>query len=110
MKQRLLKVNIENLTFSCILGILDFERINEQKIIINISFEYFYDDEKKEFIDYSKVAFFVESSMKEQKFELIEDAILYLRKKLTNDYPMKNLRIKISKPDIMPNCVVSVEE
>lgn len=106
----MLKINIENLTFSCIIGILDFERDKEQKVIINISFEYFYDENKKEFIDYSKVVLFVESSMKEKKFELIEDAILYLRKSLKQNYKIKNLWIKISKPDIMQNCIVSVEE
>lgn len=109
-RKKLLKVTIEKLTFDCIIGILESERENEQKVVINLSFEYFFDDEKKEFIDYSKVAFTIENSMKEEKFLLIEDAILFLRKKLQNDYPMKNLWIKIAKPDIMPNCIVSVEE
>lgn len=106
----MLKVNIENLTFECIIGILESERTSEQKVVINLSFEYFFDDEKKEFIDYSKVALLVEKSMKEEKFLLIEDAILFLRKKLKSEYELKNLWIKIAKPDIMPNCVVSVEE
>lgn len=109
-RKKLLKVTIENLTFECIIGILESERINTQKVVINLSFEYFFDEEKKEFIDYSKVASFVEKTMIEEKFLLIEDAILFLRKKLKSDYPMKNLWIKISKPEIMPNCIVSVEE
>jgi len=106
----LLKVNIENLTFDCIIGILESERENEQRVIVNLSFQYLFDDITKEFIDYSKVALSVEKSMKEEKFLLIEDAILFLRKKLKNEYELKNLWIKITKPDIMPNCIVSVEE
>jgi len=109
-RKKLLKVTIENLTFDCIIGILESERKNEQKVVINLSFEYFFDDETKEFIDYSKVALYIEKSMKEEKFFLIEDAILFLRKKLNSEYPMKNLWLKIAKPDIMPNCIVSVEE
>ena len=32
----MLKVNINELTFSCIIGILDFEREKEQKVILDI--------------------------------------------------------------------------
>jgi len=106
----LLKVNIEDLTLDCIIGILDFERTKEQKVILNISFEYFYNEDGSNFIDYSVVVSMVEQSMIENKFKLIEDAILYIRKELKNKFDMKNLKVKISKPDIMPNCVVSVEE
>jgi len=109
-RKKLLKVTIENLTFDCIIGILESERKKEQRVIVNLTFEYFFDEEVKDFIDYSKVALFVEKSMKEEKFLLIEDAILFLRKKLKDIYGMKNLWLKIAKPDIMPNCIVSVEE
>ena len=106
----MLKVNIEDLTFDCIIGILDFEREKEQKVILDISFEYFFNDDGSNFIDYSKVANYCENTMKKEKFSLIEDAILHLRKYLKTNYEMKNLKVKISKPDIMPNCIVSVEE
>ena len=106
----MLKVNIEDLTFSCIIGILDFERDKEQKVILNISFEYFFKEDGSNFIDYSEVAKYCEETMKNEKFLLIEDAILHLRKYLKSNYEMKNLKVKISKPDIMPNCIVSVEE
>jgi len=106
----MLKVNIEDLTFDCIIGILDFEREKEQKVILNISFEYYFNDDGSNFIDYSKVANYCENTMKKEKFLLIEDAILHLRKYLKTNYEMKNLKVKISKPNIMPNCIVSVEE
>ena len=106
----MLKVNINELTFSCIIGILDFERINEQKVILDISFEYFFNDDGSNFIDYSQVAFYAQSSMESEKFKLIEDAILFIRKGLKAKYELKNLKVKITKPDILPNCIVSVQE
>ncbi len=103
-----MKVYIENLTFDCIIGILDFERVTAQKVIINLSFEYEFSNKDK-FIDYSKVSNDIETIMSEKKFELLEEAILYIEKHLTNSYKIKNLKIKISKPDIMSNCIVSLE-
>jgi dihydroneopterin aldolase len=106
----MLKVNINELTFDCIIGILPFEREQKQKVIIDISFEYYFNDDGSNFIDYSKVAYFAQSSMENEEFKLIEDAILFIRKGLKTTYDIKNLKVKITKPDIMPNCVVSVEE
>jgi len=106
----LLKINIENLTFDCIIGILDFEREKPQKVIINISFEYFFKEDRSNFIDYAKVVSDVEESMIKNEFLLIEDAIISIRKYLKSTYDIKNLKVKISKPDILQNCVVSVEE
>ncbi len=82
-----MKILIEELTFDCIIGILDFERETPQKVIINISFDYNFTD-KSTFIDYSKVVNEIESIMKEKKFELLEDAILHIdsffKKQLSN--------------------------
>jgi len=106
----MLKVNINDLTFDCIIGILPFERVTKQKVILDMSFEYFYNEDGSNFIDYSHVAIFAQSSMENEKFKLIEDAILFIRKGLKSTYDIKKLKVKISKPDIMPNCIVSVEE
>ncbi len=106
----MLKVNIDDLTFDCIIGILDFERLKKQKVILNISFEYFFKEDSSNFIDYSEVVSFVESIMIKEQFQLIENAILFIRKELKSKWDMKNLKVKISKPDIMKNCIVSVEE
>jgi 7,8-dihydroneopterin aldolase/epimerase/oxygenase len=101
-----MKIEIEDLTFDCIIGILPQERINTQKVIINISFEYKF--QNKNFIDYSKIINEIENIMKEKKFELLEEAILFLENFLKTNYEIKNLKIKISKPDIIRNCVVSL--
>ena len=102
-----MKILIENLSFDCIIGILDFERENLQKVIIDISFKYNYKDSSS-FIDYSIVSKELEDIMKEKKFELLEDAIIYLENYLIQKYPLKKLKIKISKPNILTNCIVSL--
>lgn len=101
-----MKIEIFDLTFKCIIGILDFERIKKQKVIINISFEYEFS--KDLFIDYSEISNLVKSTMKQQKFLLLEDAILYIETLLQNNYKISYLKIKISKPNILKNCIVSL--
>lgn len=102
-----MKIEISNLTFKCIIGILDFERIKKQKVMIDLSFEYEFS--KDNFINYADVANLVEKTMKKEKFLLLEDAILYLERLLNKTYTITNLKIKISKPNILKNCVVSLE-
>ncbi|NCB13429.1 MAG: dihydroneopterin aldolase, partial [Erysipelotrichia bacterium] len=46
-----MKIEISNLTFKCIIGILDFERIKKQKVMIDLSFEYQFS--KDNFINYA---------------------------------------------------------
>ena len=101
-----MKIQISNLTFKAIIGILDFERIKKQKVIINLSFEYEFS--KDLFIDYSEISNLVKSTMTQQKFLLLEDAILYFESLLQNSYKITNLKIKISKPNILKNCIVSL--
>ena len=100
-------IQIKNLTFNCIIGILDFERVKEQRVIIQCSFDYSYNNDT--FIDYSKVATDIESIMKEEKFELLEEAILQIADFLSEKYNINNLSLEIEKPDIMPNCQVSLK-
>ena len=88
-----MKIEISNLTFKCIIGILDFERIKKQKVIINLSFEYQFS--KDSFINYAEVSDLVEKTMKKQKFLLLEDAILHLENLLNTSYNINNLKIKI---------------
>jgi 7,8-dihydroneopterin aldolase/epimerase/oxygenase len=101
-----MRVYIEDLTFKCIIGILDFERVKKQKVIINLYFDYEFKDDK--FINYAEVSSLIKEIMKKEKFELLEDAILTIEKRLTSKYEIKNLNLKISKPTILKDCVVSL--
>lgn len=107
-KNTQMKVSIDSLTFKTIIGILPFERVTKQKVVLDITFEYKFSKKQKDFVDYSHVANMAKMIMKKEKFELIEDALIYLHRALTNEFNISNLHIKISKPDILKNCEVSV--
>ena len=107
-KTTTMKVSIDNLTFKTIIGILPFERITKQKVILNISFTYKFTKGQKDFIDYSHVSNMTKMIMKQEKFKLIEDAIIYLKRALSKEFELKKLKIQISKPDILKDCIVSV--
>jgi len=101
-----MKIKIQNLTFDCIIGILPFERKTKQKVIINVSFKYKFKD--NEFINYADIANYIEETMKIEKFLLIEDALLVIKKYLKLKYSINKLKLSISKPNILDNCEVSV--
>ena len=101
-----MKIHINDLSFKCIIGILDFERIKKQKVVIDLSFEYEFSKDK--FINYAEVSELLKTTMKKEKFLLLEDAILHIENLLTQTYEISNLYIKISKPNILTNCIVGL--
>jgi len=101
-------IHIENLQFKCIIGILDFERENEQEVIVNLALDYTF---HQDFINYAHVANQVKSIMKENQFLLIEDALEEISSTLKAKYTnIEKLFLKITKPSILPDCMVSVSE
>jgi len=103
-----LRIHIDVLKFQCIIGILDFEREQAQDVILNLTIDYEYKDE---FINYADVVNIVKSSMIENNFFLIEDALRDLSKTLQKEFPKINtLYLKITKPSILPDCKVSVSD
>lgn len=101
-----MKVHIQDLRFQTIIGILDFERVKPQEVIINLELEYNYEDE---FINYADVSALIKNSMLTQEFLLIEDALLYLHVSLKKEFQKINaLELKITKPSILLDCQVSV--
>ena len=100
------RIDIEDLEFDTIIGILDFEREKKQRVIVNA--QIFYKD-KTNFINYVDIVSFIKSKMIEKKYLLIEDAldslIFSIKKQYSN---ILKIKLKIVKPDILPNCKVSV--
>jgi len=100
-------IHIQDLKFQCIIGILDFERVTPQDIIIDIDIDYTY--KNNTFINYANVVDVVKNTMINNKFELIEQALENLTLKLVkNFYLIDSLSIKITKPSILKDCTVSV--
>jgi len=99
-------IHIQDLKFQSIIGILDFERTTVQDVIVNLELEYKYEND---FINYVEVVDIIKSDMIENKFLLIEDALNHFSKKLPKEFPSINqLNLKITKPSILPDAVVSV--
>jgi 7,8-dihydroneopterin aldolase/epimerase/oxygenase len=103
-----MQIEIEDLQFQTIIGILDFERVTPQNLIINLTIDYQYIDE---FINYADVVNFIKEHVKKGEFLLIEDALNSLSSKLKEKFPLiKTLFLKITKPSILPDCKVSVSD
>lgn len=103
-----MKIYIENLTFKTIIGILKEERVTPQKVIINCQIKYNYKND--DFINYATVAKMIENNMKKSKYLLIEDALLSITEEIKSTFfHISSIKLKISKPDILDECDVSVE-
>lgn len=104
-----MQIIIKNLTFLCIVGILENERITPQKVIVNLKVTYDYDGEN--FINYAKLCEYIENDMQEIKYFLLEDAISSLLEKIKYTYPkIEKMTIEILKPDILQNAVVGLKK
>jgi dihydroneopterin aldolase len=102
-------IHIEDLTFDVIIGLLDFERERPQSVIINLQASYDYSDDQ--FIDYADMVLLIQNELKEKRYELLENALLGLKEVLSTAYPqLQTLSLKISKPDILPQCTVSLSK
>jgi len=102
-------IHIEELSFECIIGILEFERIEAQSVIININIDYNYKDEN--FINYADVITLVQEDMINNQYELLETALEKLATKLHKKYSkIETLSIKITKPNIIDNAKVSLSK
>ena len=102
-------IHIEDLTFDVIIGLLDFERDRPQRVIINLQASYDYNNDQ--FIDYADMVLLIQNELKEKRYQLLENALLGLKEVLTTTYPgLQTLSLKVSKPDILPQCTVSLSK
>ncbi len=102
-------ISIEKLRFEAIIGILEFERRDPQPVEIDCRIDYSYRD--GEFLDYAAAVQLLESTVKREKFLLLEEALEALFRKMREEFPaIEKIEITISKPDILPNCRVCVSD
>ncbi|MCK9473319.1 dihydroneopterin aldolase [Sulfurimonas sp.] len=101
-------IHIEDLKFQCIIGILDFERVKPQDVIVNAAIEY---DYKDGFINYADIVQIIKKTMLKSQFLLIEDALKEINLKLVKEYKaIKSINLKVTKPSILKGCKVSVSD
>ena len=102
------EIEISNLEFKTIIGILDFERKIPQRVRLDCKIKYKKSDD---FIDYAKVVEFMKLVMIKNRYKLIEDALDEIISKLSKKYPkIRKIKLKITKPDILQDCEVSVKK
>jgi len=102
-------IHIEALQCDVIIGLLDFERDKPQPVIVNLEASYRY--EANQFIDYAEIVDAIQEELKTKRYTLLEDALLGLKIILYARYPdLQMLWIKLSKPEILPSCTVSLSK
>jgi len=103
----MMTIGIRDLTFECILGILDFERETPQRVIVDVQIGYRFHPDA--FLDYAEAVRLIRSVMTNGKFGLVEEALEAVSGSLETAFPMiETLTITITKPDILPDCRISV--
>ena len=102
-------IHIESLQVDAIIGLLDIERESEQLVSVDLEATYDYKDQY--FINYADLATMITTQIIEKRYELLEEALLDLQSDIIAVYPMiKKLKLKISKPNILKNCVVGLSQ
>ncbi len=100
-------IRIEHLEFDAIIGLLDYERDRPQRVRINVTATYDY--QPGTYLDYAEMVEVIKAHIIKQKYELLEDALEGLHSTLTNTFPsIETLYITIAKPNILPDCSVSL--
>jgi dihydroneopterin aldolase len=100
-------IHIEKLKISAIIGILDFERIKTQIVIVDARIEYEY--QENQFINYAEVISIIETMIISKEYQLLEDALSDIQQKIVRRYSQINkLHLKISKPNIIKNATVAL--
>ncbi len=100
-------IRIEALTFDALIGILDFERLEPQRVRIDAEIGYTY---RGDYIDYAEAAELIKTLIREGRFGLLEDALEALKKGMKARFPLiETLTLRIAKPDILSDCTVTLE-
>ena len=97
-------IRIRDLAFEAIIGILDFERTAPQRVVVDCTIEY-----EGPYVDYALVREMIIRWMQDGRFELIEDALATMLPQLGEYFPqIVSVTMEVTKPDILPDCRVSV--
>jgi len=100
-------IRIEELRFQTIIGLLEHERETEQTVVVDLEIDYHYTAER--YLDYAAVAEAVMTHIRQERYELLEEALLGVERLLKSSHPdIRRLRCRIAKPHILPHANVSV--
>lgn len=106
-------IEIKNLQFKAIIGILPHERLSAQNVALDSKIYYNPKHKTLEsvggYLDYAKIVLKLKNMIIESKFELIEDALhSILTHFLHTHKSIYKMSLTISKTDIFNDCNVSI--
>ena len=99
-------LEIEDLRFETIVGILESERVNKQEVRINAKIHYRYDEG---YLDYVRVVECIQDTMCANAYGLLEELIEGVCGALKARFEaISAIDFHITKPQILPHCKVGV--
>ena len=114
MKVRNRKILISNLIIKASVGVYENEKLNKQKIIVNLELLLSNDTEPKQdnleaTQDYSQFRKCLIHIIESQHFHLLEVLVEKVHSTLMSNSHVIGAKVKISKPDIFNDCEVAYE-
>ena len=114
MKVRSRKILIKNLIIHASVGVYENEKLNKQKIIVNVELLLSNDSEPKydnleSTQDYSQFRKCLIDIIKSQHFQLLEVLVEKIHSTLMINSYVLGAKVSISKPDIFNDCEVAYE-
>ena len=108
------KIVIEDLTCNASVGVYENEKLNKQRITINLEISLInnmktHTDNLNDVADYGKFRRIILDVVNSKHFNLIETLADNLVKEIETIDKVENIKIKITKPDIFNDCSVSYE-
>ncbi|MDU0354249.1 dihydroneopterin aldolase [Paraglaciecola aquimarina] len=103
------KIHIERLEVLSLIGVYDWERKNQQRLLLDIELQAdlsvaAQSDNVNDTLNYALVAQKLIAVAKDSEFKLIEALASHLVDSLLQAFPaVENVRLKLSKPDILAN-------
>ncbi|WP_448510879.1 dihydroneopterin aldolase [Immundisolibacter sp.] len=101
-------IRIEELTVHCVIGIIETERLRDQRILIDAELDTDFDaaaasDRITDTINYAVVAEHLTRLAVEGRFYLVEAYVSHATALLLEHYPqVSRVRVTVRKPDILP--------
>ena len=114
MKVRNRKILINNLIIQASIGVYEHEKINKQKIIVNVELLLSNDSEPKQdnlesTQDYSEFRKCLIDIIQSQHFQLLEILVEKIHSTLMKNSYVIGVKVNISKPNIFNDCEVAYE-
>lgn len=98
---------IQDYYLEVIIGILDFERKQSQKILLNAEISYEYNEK---FLDYVEIKDFITKLLESKKYNLLEEALIDISNSLKDKFNLiKTISLEIKKIGILQDCIVGVK-